>query len=1036
MRSRFTILFAVVLGCLALPATARAQSAFAGVVKDATGAVLPGVSVEASSPVLIEKVRSVTTDANGLYRIENLRPGTYTITFNLPGFSAVKRDGVELPSNFTSTINADLKVGAMEETVTVSGQSPVVDVQSNSKAQVLPREVLDAVPSAHTIQSVGQLVLGVALTAPDVGGSQAMQQTYFTVHGLGAAQTSLMMDGMIINGLQGDGAIQTYTNDAGNQEMVYQTGGGTVDSPTGGVKINMIPKEGGNRMSGSVFQGYESTALQANNLTDSLAALGVKSVDKIGKYNDTNVTLGGPIKKDSLWFFGSGRIFIVNKPIAGTYVSDGTPANILACEAALIGKGALCPQGVDPQHQYSGLARITWQISPRNKLSGYYDRIHKARGAAMSPGDDQTTSSVVWNSPLYTTNDIKYTSTVSNKLLIEGGFSSNVERYNNLPQPGIAQPYGSAAWFAGARHIDSGYGTTSGSTVQYGSYPDRYNLQGSASYVTGSHTIKMGVQDSWGPYNQNLSGNADLYQNYVSGSPTTITLLGTSSVWQERLNANLGIYAQDVWSFKRATFTYGVRYDYVNEQVTGQSAQSGRFVNIPTFGDIQMPTWSTLSPRAAFVYDLSGNGKTAIRIGYNRFQSAATTTLASLYDPANGVTLSTGTNVAWTDLNKDDIAQGTPGCVYLTAGCEINYAQVPKNFGVLSLASPDPGIKRPYVDQLNVGITHEIVRGISVNAEWFHNVSKNQLERNNVLRPGTYANGTVTNSNYRAIDVFSPLDGMKITMYDPITPAVNAAIQNVDSTDPNITQTYNAYEFGFNARLPHGARLFGGVGTDRFVSFTCPLAATNPNFLITMGGVNHCDQTTSAIPWRTGGKLVGTVPLPWYGIIVSGSLQALPGYLLGTQALTQGGAGAPNLAAPSGLGSAWTVTNATTYLVCPGNSASQGCVVGAKVIPGTLNAASLSVPLVQPGTEQTPRLNQVDLSIAKRITIGHVKLDPKIDLFNALNSDAYFTAKSTTFTPIAPTATATGLNGSGGSYLLPASIIQGRILRIGLVVNF
>src|SRR5882672_118086 len=194
--------------CLvALPTTARAQSAFAGIVKDATGAVLPGVTVEAASPALIEKVRSATTDSNGAYKIENLRPGTYSLTFNLPGFSIIKKDAIELPSNFTSTINADLKVGSLEETVTVSGESPVVDVQSNSKAQVLPREILDAVPTAHTIQGVGQLVVGVTLTAPDVGGSAAMQQTYFTVHGLGDVQTSLMMDGMIINGLQGDGAI-------------------------------------------------------------------------------------------------------------------------------------------------------------------------------------------------------------------------------------------------------------------------------------------------------------------------------------------------------------------------------------------------------------------------------------------------------------------------------------------------------------------------------------------------------------------------------------------------------------------------------------------------------------------------------------------------------------------------------------------------------------------------------------------------------------------------------------------------------------
>src|SRR5438477_8437203 len=146
MMRRFLLSACALAILLVLPTAARAQSAFAGVVKDATGAVLPGVTVEAASPVLIEKVRSVTTDAAGLYRIENLRPGTYTITFSLPGFSTTKKDGIELPSNFTSTINGELKVGAVEETVTVSGSSPIVDVQSNQKSQVLSRDVLDAVP--------------------------------------------------------------------------------------------------------------------------------------------------------------------------------------------------------------------------------------------------------------------------------------------------------------------------------------------------------------------------------------------------------------------------------------------------------------------------------------------------------------------------------------------------------------------------------------------------------------------------------------------------------------------------------------------------------------------------------------------------------------------------------------------------------------------------------------------------------------------------------------------------------------------------
>src|SRR5262245_21962668 len=453
-RSRIAMSFAVALAWLALPAAAHAQSAFAGVVKDTTGAVLPGVTVEASSPALIEKVRSVTTDANGAYKIENLRPGIYSITFNLTGFSTVKKEGIELASNFTATINADLKVGAVEETVTVSGESPVVDVQSNVKAQVLPREVLDAVPSAHTIQSVGQLVVGVTLTAPDVGGSQAMQQTYFTVHGLGAAQTSVLIDGMIVNGLQGDGAIQSYLNEGANQEMVYQTGGGNVDSPTGGVKINLVPKEGGNRFSGSLFEGYETKTFQASNGNDFLYSHGVTSLDQIGTYSDTDFTIGGPLKRDMLWFFGSGRLFTVNKPIASTIVSDGTPAGILKC----YNNAGTCNQGVDSQHQYSALARLTWQVSPSNTLSAYMDRIHKVRGAAMAPGDDQTSSSVRWNSPNYTTATVKYTSTVSSRLLIEGGYSTNIERYNNLYADGVEKPYGSAEWLATARHYDSTFG--------------------------------------------------------------------------------------------------------------------------------------------------------------------------------------------------------------------------------------------------------------------------------------------------------------------------------------------------------------------------------------------------------------------------------------------------------------------------------------------------------------------------------------------------------------------------------------------------
>lgn len=301
MIRKLTMAGLVALACVVgLPAVAHAQSAIVGVVKDTSGAVLPGVTVEASSDVLIEKTRSVITDGEGAYRIVDLRPGKYDVTFSLPGFSTFKREGLDLAANFTATINGEMKVGALEESVTVSGASPVVDTSSNVKSQVLNRDVLDAIPTARTIQSLGQMVVGVALSSPDVGGSRAMQQTYFSVHGVGASGTMVMVDGLVTNGLMGDGAVQAYHNEAMIQEAVYQTAGGNAETIAGGLTMNLVPKDGGNRFTGS-FKGAKSpSAWQGDNLTNRLTSLGVTGVDRISNFYERNVEQGGPLAQDKL----------------------------------------------------------------------------------------------------------------------------------------------------------------------------------------------------------------------------------------------------------------------------------------------------------------------------------------------------------------------------------------------------------------------------------------------------------------------------------------------------------------------------------------------------------------------------------------------------------------------------------------------------------------------------------------------------------------------------------------------------------------
>jgi hypothetical protein len=999
-RSKLGLTLFAALVCVGLlPASARAQSAIAGTVKDTSGAVLPGVTVEVASDVLIERTRSVSTDAEGAYKIVDLRPGVYVVTFSLQGFSTFKREALELPSNFTATINAEMKVGALEESVTVSGQSPVVDVQSNVKSQVLPRDVLDSVPSAKTIQSLGQLIVGVQLSSPDVGGSRAMQQTYFSVHGVGASGSMVTVDGLVTNGTMGDGAVMAYHNEAMLQELVYQTAGGTAETITGGVTMNFVPKDGGNRFAGGIKYAKSPKQWQGDNLTDRLKGLGVSAVDKIDNFYEVNVEEGGPIRKDRLWFFGAFRRAHYDKPIANTYYVPAGSASIPAAFQQCLQKAIECEQGISDEKMDNPIVRITWQMSPRNKFAAYMDRAMRLRGHAMGSLTDPATASVVWHTPTFATGSAKWTSTMSSKLLIETGFSFNRERYDNVYQDGLDKPRGTPEWYAGARKSDNSTGLLwNASSAQLGNYPDKYNVMAAVSYVTGSHNFKVGLQDAWGPYRRWNTANADLYQVYNGGAPLSVTVLNTPLQTAEYLDANLGLYAQDSWRVDRVTVNLGLRFDLLRQRVMGQGPMAGRFASSLPYEDIYLPTWKDWSPRTSVVYDLTGTGKTAIRAGFNRYETAATTGFAQIYNP----TALTTASLSWTDLNSDGIAQGERGCTYQTPGCEINFGQLATNFGVRALSVFDPDLSRPYQLTYNGGLTHELLRGTSVSAEWFHSDFKHLIARNNIARSA---------ADYTAVTVYSPIDGAPITYYNVAANKVSA-VQNVDSTDPNLKRSYNGLELNINARLPHGARVFGGTATERTITNTCSAAEHDPNVLL------YCDGAQNGIPWLTSVKLAGTYPLPWYGITVSGALQALPGQALGTAPLQYGvftaGTGFDT---PSGRGTFWQVTPTLNYAAnCKGN-----CTPGARVIPG-LSTSTAAVPLAAPGTEFTPRVNQVDLAASKTFRHNHSSFTPKLDVFNALNADYYTSVASTQF--------------NASTYLQPSVVLQGRIVRVGVDVKW
>lgn len=324
--SRLIVCLAV-LGAVLLGAgrEVSAQSAFSGVVRDESGGVLPGVTVEASSPVLIEKTRSAITDEQGRYQIPDLRPGTYSVVFTLGGFSTLRREGLELPSNFTMTINGDLKVGALEESLTVTGAAPVVDVQNVQRAQVLNREMLDSVPTARNYSGLAALMPGVRMSNTDVGGNQQAEQIYMTVNGSRQTDVTIQVDGLKMNSIMSDGQVQAYFSDAAQSEVTYQTGGIGAEVSGGGVRVNFIPRDGGNIFSGSAFIGGTSEGMVSENLTDDLRRRGLDRGSSVSHISDVNVGLGGPIKRDKLWFFASWRKIRTDSIIAAGYWADGRP---------------------------------------------------------------------------------------------------------------------------------------------------------------------------------------------------------------------------------------------------------------------------------------------------------------------------------------------------------------------------------------------------------------------------------------------------------------------------------------------------------------------------------------------------------------------------------------------------------------------------------------------------------------------------------------------------------------------------------------
>ena len=442
--------------------------------------------------------------------------------------------------------------------------------------------------------------------------------------------------------------------------------------------------------------------------------------------------------------------------------------------------------------------------------------------------------------------------------------------------------------------------------------------------------------------------------------PSTVTIYNTPLRSKEALVADVGIFAQDSWTLKRLTVNGGLRWEYLNSEVSAQESGNGRFVGERKFDAVPMPIWKDLAPRFGVVYDLFGNAKTALKFGLNRYNESRTTQFATIYNPLALTTAS----LSWTDLNRDDIAQGTIGCVYLTPGCEMNFAQMPANFGSRALNTVDPNFNRVYNVETTAGVQHELLPGVSVSSNWYRRTFHNLRVTDNLL---------ITQADYSPVSVFNPITGQPFTVHN-LNRSVLGRVNNFDTNaGSGRSQVYSAVDLNVNARLPGGAMLFGGFATERTMRSICD-EPDDPNRLL------YCDDSNNDIPYRPQLKLSGSYPLP-KGFQVSAALQSLAGRALGefTDTTAQWvnkiiGPGYGDVGSP--IGTQWLLTPTTRY---PANCPAP-CPAGALVIPN-LTLGSLTVPLVAPGTEFLPRLNQLDLSLAKWFQVGRTRIQGQVDVF-------------------------------------------------------
>jgi len=849
------LLFAIGLLPFAAPAAAgqgaAAPAGIVGQVTDGTGAVLPGVTVTATGPAL--QVPSVTTvtDDRGDYRLSPLPIGVYTVSYELAGFQMLRRDGVRLTVGFVARVDQVMNLGAVSETITVSGASPLVDTTSTATRTELTGEALEVLPTTRDGLKAFLGQVPGARTTIEVGMSGLTVGVTFKAYGQVGGQWN-MIDGLLVVSPAG-GARGSHMDFNAIEGTRVQTVGSNAEMPRRGMLVDSIVKSGGNEFHGSVTGYGANSHFESKNVDDALRAQGIRGSPKLHHQAELNGNLGGRIVRNKLWFFAGGSIKSYHLEVLDAFHPDGTPV-------------------VLPTEQGYHVEKVSYQMTAGNRLSGLFHRAADTQTRDASrfvPAASRSIADTGVNMAKVEWQGVRGNSMVTS---LQYGFWDFLGQYGGLDPGKVATTDISTLYVTGDALLEGRKNSEF-----------RHHSKGVVSWyksdlLAGNHDFKAGFDHLLSSINDardsRRSGNYQLQFN--NGAPFQLATFNYP-VSPQNKEHYLGVYAQDAWTIaRRLTLSLGLRYARENAYVPAQCRDAADFAAAECWPKVQMNVWDSVAPRLHAAFDLFGNGKTVVKGGWGRFDYMREQIPELISTNRNNPTTTTWT---WRDRN---------GNRNYDAG-EVNLDPNGPDFQGLSGttdAVPNPNEKQPRTDEFSLTLERELMANWGVRVTGIYSKYVNNYRLLEPLRPYEVYNIPITNPDPGPDGRVNTADdpGTFLTYYDyPASLRGRAFAGTMLINDPRADSTFKTVEVAGTKRLAQGWQFMAAYSaTKAHVPFPYPTPTTrvpyNPN-----AEINVANNT-----WEWMAKFSGAYDFP-LGIVGSASFEHQSGEPQARQVLLTGG---------------------------------------------------------------------------------------------------------------------------------------------------